>query len=159
MSFEADGIVKHASRGWSAVIDGQLTPPPPEHVLDHLVRHYVIPDDAEFEFAELLLTTAPTTVALIDQLPLCDLCAHEGRPATPARYDACASRRGGGPWAYMCGDCFMMRSSQMLGLGLGQYLITRSDLDEGMRSAFDSARNHWIARGADPPNFSPFDEE
>lgn len=45
------------------------------------------------------------TVAVVDELPDCDIHKQMFGTTVPAAYDA-AMRVAGGPWAFMCEGCF-----------------------------------------------------
>ncbi|MEZ5078223.1 MAG: hypothetical protein R2725_12380 [Solirubrobacterales bacterium] len=147
----------------SALVDGKMTPPPSSHFLDHLVRRYVLGEEAIYTCAKDidLLTKEPGTTALVSggsQLPECDLCRIKDREARTARYDGPCTRRPRAPWAFMCSDCFALNAPPVLGMGRAQYLFTTADVPEDMREAFFRARDYWQGRGLDVPPHHPFEQ-
>lgn len=58
----------------------------------------------------------------VAEIPDCDIHKlSKGQPGVPAEYDGATTI---GPWAYMCGECFMLYG-QGLGTGVGQRLILK----------------------------------
>ncbi len=148
-----------SSKAWPAVVDGKLWVPPDDHVLDHIVRQYLLVDDELSKFESNWESSEAGTVALLyDELPDCDLCRQESRGEVTARYD---SRIGpeGSAWGNLCGDCYVLHSPQLLGIGLGQYLMLAEEINDDLEIAFERAREYWRARGANVPPHSPFSEE
>lgn len=155
-----DGLLPpQTRRSWPGIVDGQLWVPPPEHVLEYLVRQYVLVDD---ELSRLVpeheAREAATVAMLFDGLPNCDLCQQASRGEVTARYDTRIGPPGSG-WGYLCGDCYVFYPPWELGLGLGQYLLTPDELDDGLRAPFERAREYWRAQGANVPPYSPFSGE
>lgn len=162
-SFEAHGLVALDRDGFPAVIEGRLVPPPASHVLDFLVRHYVLDEDAALHLPTSLslISADPGTVAMIfdAELPRCDRCELDGRGPREARYDGPASPRPGAPWGYLCPDCFASNAPPVLGMGRAQYLITRNEIPDDVREAFFRARDFWAEQGNEPSPYHPFEPE
>jgi hypothetical protein len=65
----------------------------------------------------------PGTFAHVAELPDCDVHLYErGVSGVQAGYDG---KTQAGPWAYMCGDCFVSHGTG-LGVGRGQRLLVRA---------------------------------
>ena len=124
---------------WPAERDGKLQPPPVQHVLDRLVRSRIAGESAEVE-AELVLRPDPGTVAVVHQLPRCDLCTRGG-VERPARYDSTITGRSG--MANMCIEHYLEHSPRRLGLAWGQYLVTRDEVPAAVLEAYDRAIGYW----------------
>lgn len=145
-----------------AIVNGRLAPPPVAHLLDHLVRQYIVLEEdvlAHDPGAFELLMGEPGTTAMVlgGQLPDCDICDQYSRPTRPARYDGPASHRNDSAWAFLCPDCFAICAPPVLGLGRAQYLVTKTEIPAEVRDAFFKAREFWIAGGIEPPPHSPFE--
>lgn len=74
------------------------------------------------------MTTADGTTAQVGELPDCDMHLRLFDAHVPAAYDA-ATTLPGGPWAYLCDECFRRHSPGRLGLGHGQRLVLANDAD------------------------------
>ena len=106
--------------------------------------------------AELFQRSAPGTVAIVyGDLPTCDVCRLAGRTRRPARYDA-AYEKPGSPWAFMCGDCYLLHTDLRLGLGRGQYMFELGEVSPRVREAFLRAKDYWRLRGVRVPTHDPF---
>jgi len=68
------------------------------------------------------MTTEDVTVAVVDELPDCDIHLRMFDVRVPAAYDA-ETTLPNRPWAYMCEKCFPRFSTGRLGLGAGQRLV------------------------------------
>jgi hypothetical protein len=133
---------------WTASLDGELVPPPDAHVLDHLVRAEFSgagPSDMEAEFT---LHLQAGTVAVVAELPECDLCRLHGLRNAEARYDGSTSPDGTGSWGFMCPDCYRRHSTGHLGIGLGQYLMRLTEIPPTVNEAVVRARAYWKRRMA-----------
>lgn len=142
-------IVNQGHLVWPARQGGQLAPPPPDHVLDRLIRQELGGASPEID-AEPMLHPEAGTVALVGALPRCDLCASLGVEA-PARYDGPASREPGAPWGNMCGTHYEECSTGRLGIGEGQFLMLRSEISSDVLRALDIARDFWRRRQDELP--------
>jgi hypothetical protein len=108
----------------AAVRRGGLTPPPLDHLLDSWLRAELTEADLSDELREeVVIRPTACTMALVDELPPCDLCADRGRQAK-ARLDAPTSRLPGATWGNLCEECFVQHSPGALGNGEGQFLVT-----------------------------------
>src|SRR5690348_7997080 len=88
---------------WPARIDGRLECPPEAHVLDAIVRQYLIEGAPEAIRNEALDRPEPMTVAvLLDERPQCSSCASDR-----ARYDT-SQRAPASGWAMLCGNCYVL---------------------------------------------------
>lgn len=58
-------------------------------------------------------------IAEVAVLPMCDICAQNGKGTVPASYDA---RTKSGPWAFLCSTHFGLYGTG-LGIGKGQRLV------------------------------------
>lgn len=126
---------------WPAAVNGELVPPPLEHVLDRLVRSEIAGESAEIE-AQLTLHPSPGTVAVVYRLPGCDFCSREGAD-TRARYDGRVEISNRAMGANMCSAHYVQHGSGRLGLGEGQYLMTRDEVPIQVREAHERAREYW----------------
>jgi hypothetical protein len=63
------------------------------------------------------------TVAYVTELPMCDVCKHNGDATVPAQYDA---RLSTGQWGFVCVTHFTLYQGKV-GLGLGQRLVIREE--------------------------------
>jgi hypothetical protein len=115
--------------------------PPPEHVLDYLVRNECSDTESPEVQAEF---PGAGTVAVVETLPLCDLCKSQGILEALARYDAREQDNG---WAFMCWSCFKTSSAGRLGWGEGQYLMLKSEVPQAVYEAKDRALAYWRTRG------------
>ncbi|MDQ3821914.1 MAG: hypothetical protein M3321_01570 [Actinomycetota bacterium] len=132
------------------MIEGELRRPPDPHILDRLVRGDLLDGVAAPDVeVELLERPEPGTIAVVGGLPACDVCRLAGRPERSARYDTAYRRadRLDAPWAFMCGDCYLVHSDLVLGVGRGQYLISRDEVPENVLTAFRAAKTYWRDRG------------
>lgn len=125
---------------WPAVRDGDLEPPPVQHVLDHLVRSRIAGESAEIE-AELVLRPKPGTVAVVHHLPTCDFCTEAGGERR-ARYDSTIEGPPSG-MAYMCAEHYLEHAPLRLGPGEGQYLMTSNEVPAAVREAEERALEYW----------------
>jgi hypothetical protein len=126
-----------------AEIDGELVAPPPEHILDHLVRQRFSGMGPAEMLAEFELRPAPETVGVIDSLPACHRCRRGDLPHT-ARYEAPMPAED--RWALLCPACYRKHSTGRLGLGLGQYLLLESEVPRAVWVGFERACAHWNRR-------------
>ena len=130
-------IAHQMSFVWPATQNGVLTPPPPQHVLDGMVREQIAGDRDEVD-AELMVHPQAGTVAVVWSLPICDFCQRDGL-TTEARYDAPCGR----PWANMCPDHYQAYGTGRLGTGSGQYLLTSDEVPEAVHAALEVALRYW----------------
>lgn len=163
-TFVEHGLVSLEDGNFPALVEGKPAPPPPSHMLDHLVRQYVLIDDQPLlhlsDPTDLELISAETgTMAMVlgAELPTCDLCRIENRSPRTARYDGPASRQRNAPWAFLCPDCFVLNAPPVLGLGRAQYLFTKVEIPTEVRDAFFRAREFWGAKGIELPSHHPFE--
>lgn len=130
-----------------AAIDGKLRPPPPEHVLDHLVRREFEGESDGEESLAFDLSPSAGTVVVLGELPECSFCAIDGRPGIPARYDA--PFPGSKGWAYFCPGC-LLEQEQPAQLGDGKvYLMLRSEVPGEVNAGLERARVYWRSRIGD----------
>jgi hypothetical protein len=144
----ADGLLEDAPPRWPATEDTVLRVPPEEHILDHLVRTEVIFTRDDFLLLPdyQLKYEGPGTVALLEKLPTCDVCAARERRVSTARYDAVMVARLDRPWAYMCPLCFAEQGPAHLGTGLGQYLFATAEITPEIWDRVAQARLIWEQR-------------
>lgn len=131
-----DHVNLHAMAWPAADPDGNLVPPPDEHVLHELAHA----NDLAAE-EDLLVTPRLGTVGVVTELPVCNFCY------LPARYDAVITvgdRRGG---ASLCGDHYWERDSGTLGASGDAYLMLYSEVSESVRSTCNVIR---AAQGKGP---------
>lgn len=76
----------------------------------------------------------PMRLALMDELPPCDLCR-----ATPAHYDAAVPHLQG-RWANLCESCWATHCPPALGGGVGQRLETYDSTPEWVSRMCDACR-------------------
>jgi len=143
-----DGLLADSPRRWDASEGGVLRRPPEDHVLDHLVRVEVLAGDDRFLFMPEYLSrySGPGTVAVIEELPPCDVCKRRERESRPARYDAALIAMDTRPWAYMCPLCFVEQGPPQLGTGIGQYLVERAEVTAAVWERFRRAKQVWLKR-------------
>lgn len=153
------GLAPSGEAPYPAITAGKLAPPPPSHILDFLVRHYIVlEENAPFDPSYWeLITDDPGTVAMVSELPACDLCRLENREPAVARYDGPSSSGPNAPWAFLCPDCFVLQAPPVLGLGRAQYLFTKEEIPDEVRDAFFRARKFWIEKGIEAPPHDPFE--
>ena len=80
------------------------------------------------------------------ELPDCTMC-RDACVKRQARYDSGYTAADNGPWTYLCPQHYLALSSQQLGLGLGQYLMTHDELTPELRAAVRRAGEYWSALG------------
>lgn len=158
LEFPESGLlpVGSFSGDWPAIADGRRRVPPPSHVLDHLVRQFVLVDELASQFAPEATEAGTVALLLQSQLPECDLCKLESRRSVTARYDAPAGTTRGAAWGYLCGDCYVLHSTGTLGEGRGQYLLVGRELDSALEKPLERSRLYWRNMGAEVPDHSPF---
>lgn len=107
-------------RRWEAIsVDGDLLIPESYHVVDALVGHFELWEEGTaWEYHSGL-----GVVAYLYREEQCVVCK-----ADSARYDSAV--RPGDRWGFMCGSCYRLNSDGVLGMGLGQYLLS-PELDSG----------------------------
>lgn len=128
---------------WPAVLGGQLRPPPPIHVLDHLVRDEFAGASIEIE-AEFFMHPQAGTIAVMGSLPPCDTCKMQDGSAVDARYDTKLKAHTGR--ASLCPVCYMEHGTGRLGVGEGQYLLLSSEVSADVLNALEVARGYWQDR-------------
>ena len=64
------------------------------------------------------------TIAIVAELPMCDVCTANGDPNVPAQYDA---KTKSGPWANLCVTHFILHGPGKLGTGIGQKFVLEAD--------------------------------
>jgi hypothetical protein len=106
---------------------GQLAPPPDEHVLDYLARSHSLVDEIE-----ALARPSAGTVCVLDTLPLCDLCHRE-----EARYDTYVVRDGHRTGCFLGPNCFADRGENRLGTGQAVYMMTYAEVSPEVRRVCD----------------------
>ncbi len=127
---------------WPAFEDGVLVRPPVVHLIDWIVRTYLLQDPPSSVAGAIALRPEAHTIVAVDSLPCCNYCNRQ-----LARYDA--TLRGEDGWAMMCSACYSERGSGWLGMGRGQYLTTWDEMRPGTRMAVATAIDHWKAQGLD----------
>ena len=142
----------HASRHivWPARIDGELVPPPMAHLVDWVVRAYVLAGSPAVAAEAELRPEAFTIRPVAEDLPLCTHCETQR-----ARYDTQVTDAAS--WSYLCPACYAEHGLGRLGMGLGQYLVTWAEVDANTRELFLAAKRHWRARGVDVPGHVPWE--
>lgn len=135
--FEAvlDYVNLHAM-AWPARDSGQLVPPPPEHVLHELAHQYELADEDD-----LLVRPRLGTVAIVPELPACDLCGE------PARYDVLLRVGDREAGANICSDHYLEWGSGTLGASGDTYLMRSSEVPEEVRATCNEIR---AAQGKEP---------
>lgn len=136
--FEAamDHVNLHAIAWPARDAAGELVPPPPEHVLDHLARANDLADEEE-----ALASPGASTVAVVHELPRCDVCG------SSSRYDASIDR-GGQPYgAFLCPACYAKHGSGSLGASGDVYLMLTSDVPKEVQEICNQI---GAAQGKDP---------
>lgn len=131
-----DHVNLHAMAWPAADADGNLVPPPDEHVLHDLAHAHDLADEED-----LMVNPRLGTVAVVSELPECDFCH------LPARYDAVITvgeRRGG---ANLCGDHYRAKGSGTLGASGDSYLVLHTEVSESVQSRCNEIR---AAQGKDP---------
>lgn len=152
-----DGLVDRNPEGWPVPRGRAAQAPPADHLLDHLVRQRILyADDRHLSLPDYYAhMDGPGTVAVISELPECDICLRRERVSKPARYDAKIVADTRGIWAYMCVDCFLEQSSQELGTGIGQFLMREEEIPAEVEKRLENAKAIWEPRlaevGGDPP--------
>ena len=120
-------------------------------MLDAIVREYLIEGADEAIRSEALARPEPMTVAVLASgRPQCSSCASD-----LARYDT-SQRAPASGWAMLCGDCYALFGVERLGAGLGQYLLTWSEVGHRVRSAYRVTAAYWVERGALAPDPLPW---
>lgn len=127
---------------WPAFVDGVLVRPPEVHLVDWILRTYLLQDPPSSVAGTIALRPEAHTIVAVDGLPRCNYCNCES-----ARYDA--SLKGNGGWAMMCSACYCERGSGWLGMGRGQYQTAWDELLPGTREAISTAIDHWDSQGLD----------
>lgn len=137
---------------WPAQIDGQLKQPPRSHIVDWVVREYVLGSaDDEIRNRSLLRPTAMTVEVKLEGLPTCQECR-----LRPARYDTALQAVEEDGWGYLCSVCYPVRGRGSLGIGRGRYLVTWAEVDQSAIAAIERAVAHWEAAGVPPPQDRPW---
>jgi hypothetical protein len=141
-----DGLVPadEASGPFAAIVEGQLRPPPDDHVVDYFVRRELLAAELPTDIADELQAASPGTLAFLSPLPDCDMCASSGQSPATARYDGPVND---GAWGYMCPDCFLLYGAPVLGTGRGQYLMTYDEVSDAVNAAVRHALETWRSRG------------
>jgi hypothetical protein len=129
---------------WPASMDGVLVRPPDIHLVDWIVRTYLLQDPPASVGGAIALRPEAHTMVAIESLPCCDYCQ---RPS--ARYDS--ALKGGGRWATMCSDCYTRWGGDWLGMGRGQYLTIWDEMAEATSTAVANAIDYWKSHGLDAP--------
>jgi hypothetical protein len=88
----------------------------------------------------------PMVVAIMGELPNCDLCQAQGPKVNQARYDGKLVADTRGFWAYMCPFCFAEQGPKWLGAGIGQYLVAESEIPSQVWEDLAAAAEIWRAR-------------
>lgn len=138
-AFEAvlDHVNLHAMAWPAKDVSGQLVSPPLEHVLHELAHQYELADEDD-----LLVSPRLGTVAIIPELPECDLLC-----GGPARYDVLLRDGDREAGAYICSDHYLERGSGTLGASGDTYLMRSSEVPEEVRSTCNEIR---AAQGMEP---------
>lgn len=138
---------------WPARVDGELRPPPRSHVVDWVIREYVLgAADDEIRNKSLFRPTAMTAEVKPDDLPTCQECR-----LRPARYDTALQPVERGGWGYLCLACYPERGRGSLGVGWGRYLLTWAEVDKPTIAAIERAVAHWETAGVPPPQDMPWE--
>jgi len=106
---------------------GRLVAPPDEHVLDQLAR-----TEGLVAEEESLIRPAAGTVAVVAELPICDICDQER-----ARYDGIASVGNKSATAFSCPACYDRYGSGTLGATGDCYLMTLPEVSPAVRAVCD----------------------
>lgn len=143
-----DGLLSAEPGGWPAAVEGVLRVPGDEYILDSLTRSRVLASDDRFMFLPEYCShlDGPTVVAVIGELPDCDLCQAQGNKVNQARYDGKLAADSRGFWAYMCPFCFVEQGPKRLGGGIGQYLVAEHEIPQRIWEALATAEEIWRAR-------------
>lgn len=122
-----DHINLHAMAWPAKDSDGNLMPPPAEHVLHELAHVYELVDEER-----LLASPKLGDVHVDSELPGCDFCGEE------ARYDAMIEKGGG---AYMCGDHYSEYGSGTLGASGDTYLMLNVEVPVWVQDVCNQLRS------------------
>lgn len=125
---------------WPAARSGVLVPPPATHVLDHLVRDRLGGSSPEID-AQLMVHPVAGTVAVVSELPGCDMCTKEGSICA-ARYDSRMADRSSG-MAFLCNVHYELHGTGRLGVAEGQYLMTIAEVPDEVTAALSEAMDYW----------------
>jgi len=141
-AFAAHGLSLASDEGFIAIVGGHLVPPRLDHLLDFMVRHYVLTDEAPpsgFPEPELLWRQPGTVAIMTDgRLPDCDLCEAAGARAPVPLAMTHNVMEAAGPSCVPTAMC--SRGDGKLGLGLGQRLVTVDEIPPEVRTAFDRSK-------------------
>ena len=138
---------------WPAQMDGGLQVPPRSHIVDWVIRDFVLSAaDDRTRSMSLLRPTAMTVEVKPDALPTCQECC-----LRPARYDTAIQPVERGSWGYLCVLCYPERGLGSLGAGRGRYLLTWAQIDKPTIAAIRRAVAHWEAAGVPPPQDRPWE--
>ncbi len=121
-----DYFFAHQLRWPARNAEGELMPPPPEHVLDCLARAFDLVSEDDIQ-------THPEagTVAVVSRLHPCGLCG------AAARYDGYVQQGASRLACFMCPRCFDARSSGVLGVGENVYLLQMEEVPAEVRAICD----------------------
>lgn len=114
-----DYINLHAMAWPARNKEGDLLPPPDEHILHELAHRYNLVDEES-----LLTNPSLGDVGVVSELPDCDYCGRE------ARYDAIVEINGAKGGAYLCGDHYLEHGSGTLGASGDAYLMLESEVPQ-----------------------------
>lgn len=131
-----DHVNLHAMAWPAKDRDGQLVPPPDEHVLHELAHECELADEER-----LMISPRLGTVGFLSKLPGCDFCG------MPARYDAAIAARERRTWANMCSQHYVENGSGTLGTSHGAYLMLWSEVPRSVQATCNQIRQ---AQGKDP---------
>lgn len=131
-----DHVNLHAMAWPARDADGNLVPPPGEHVLHELAHAYDLVDEER-----LLASPRLGDVAVVQELPKCDFCRDD------ARYDAVVEINGTKGGAYLCGVHYLERGSGSLGASGATYLMLESEVPGWVQ---DACNRLLAAQGREP---------
>jgi len=116
--------------------EGELVPPPHDHVLHELVHAHHLVDDEK-----LLASPRLGDVAFLSELPACFVCNSQ------ARYDARVETRGVQVSGYLCGHHYLQIGSGTLGASGDSYLMLYSEVPLEVQR---ECNNMLAVQGRDP---------
>lgn len=131
-----DHVNLHAMAWPANDAEENLVPPPGEHVLHDLAHSYELVDEER-----LLVNPRLGDVALVPELPECDLCGRE------ARYDAVIEMNGRRGGANLCGDHYREHGSGTLGASGDAYLMLNPEVPAWVQ---DACNQLLAAQGREP---------
>lgn len=132
----SDHLDLHAMAWPARNAEGNLAPPPGEHVFHELAHIHDLVDEER-----LLSSPKLGDVYVISELPACDLCGGN------ARYDAVIEVNADRGGAYLCDDHYSEHGSGTLGASGDTYLMLATEVPKWVQ---DGCNQLLAAQGRDP---------